>query len=108
MVIFYNMLDISALNAFIISMSLNNENHAGKRGNRLRRSLLIRLAMELAGLQDEDTIQIQASLSQSTRKRKRCSMCLAKADRKTKTLCETYSNHVCSDHSVITCRKFYA
>ena len=56
MVIFYNMLDISALNAFIMWMSLNKENHAGKRGNRLRRSLLICLAKKLAGLQDQDTI----------------------------------------------------
>ena len=35
MVIFYNMLDISSINAFIIWMYLNKENHAGKRGNRL-------------------------------------------------------------------------
>ena len=50
MIIFYNMLDISALNAFIVWMSLNKEDHAGKRGNRLRRSLLISLAKKLAGL----------------------------------------------------------
>ena len=106
MVIFYNMLDISALNAYIIWMSLNKENHAGKRGNRLRRSLLISLAKELPGLQDEDTIQKQAFSSENTRKRKRCSMCPAKADCKTKTLCKTWSNYVCSDHSVI-CRKCY-
>ena len=41
MVIFYNMLDISALNAFIVWMSLNKENYTAKRGHRLRRSLLI-------------------------------------------------------------------
>ena len=85
MVIIYNMLDISALKAFIIWMSLNKENHAGKRGNRLKRSLLISLAKELAGLQDEDTIQIQAFSYENTRKRKRCSMLPAKADRKAKT-----------------------
>ena len=83
MVIIYNMLDISALKAFIIWMSLNKENHAGKRGNRLKRSLLISLAKELAGLQDEDTIQIQAFSYENTRKR--CSMLPAKADRKAKT-----------------------
>ena len=71
MVVFYNMLDISSLNAFIIWMSLNKENHAGKRGNRLKRSLLISLVKELTGLQDEDTIQIQASSSENTRKQKR-------------------------------------
>ena len=32
MVIFYNMLDISALNAFIAWMSLNKENYTAKRG----------------------------------------------------------------------------
>ena len=53
-VIFYNMLDISALKAFIVWMSLNKENHAGKRGNRLRGSLLISLAKKRDGLQDED------------------------------------------------------
>ena len=47
MVIFYNMLDISALNTFIVWMSLNKENYTAKRGNRLRRSLLISLAKEL-------------------------------------------------------------
>ena len=41
MVIFYNTLDISALNAFIVWMSLNKENYTAKLSNRLRRSLLI-------------------------------------------------------------------
>ena len=50
MIIFYNMLNMSALSAFIIWMSLSKENHAGKRGNRLRRSLPISLAKEFAGL----------------------------------------------------------
>ena len=86
MVIFYNMLDISALNAFIVWMSLNKENYTAKRGNRLRRSLLISLAKELAGLQKENAIQIPASSPANTRKRKRWSMCPPKADRKTKTL----------------------
>ena len=57
MVIFYNMLDISALKAFIVWMSLNKENHAGKRGNRLRRSLLIILAKKRDGLQNEGTFK---------------------------------------------------
>ena len=76
MVIFCHMLDISPLNAFITLISLKKENHAGKRGNRLRRSLLISLAKGLAELQDKDTIQIQASSSENTSRRKRCSMCL--------------------------------
>ena len=89
MVIFYNTLDISALNAFIVWMSLNKENYTAKLGNRLRRSLLISFAKELAALQDEDTIQVPASSPANTRKRKRCTMCPPKVDRKTKTLCET-------------------
>ena len=108
MAIFCNMLDISALNAFVIWMSLKKENHAGKRGNRFKRSLLISLAKKLAGLQDEDTIQIQVSSSENARKRKRCSMCPAKADRKIKTLCKICCNHVCNDDSVVICRKCYA
>ena len=105
MVIFYNMLDISALNAFIVWMSLNKENYTVKRGNRLRRSLLISLAKEMAGLQD--AIQIPASSPANTRKRKRCSMCSPKADRETKTLCETCNSYICSDHSVVIFRKCY-
>ena len=105
MVIFYNMLDISALNAFIVWMSLNKENYTAKRGNRLRRSLLISLAKELAGLQDENSIQIPASSPANTRKRKRCSMCPPKADCKTKTLCETCNSYICNDHSFVICRK---
>ena len=83
-VIVYNMLDISALNAFIIWMSLNKENYTAKRGNRLWLSLLISLAKELAGLQNEDAIQIPASSSANTIKQKRCPMCPPKADHKTK------------------------
>ena len=104
---FYNMLDISALNAFIVWISLNKENYTAKRGNRLRRSLLISLAKKLAGLQDENAIQIPASSPANTRKRKRCSMCPPKAGRKTKTLCETCNSYICSDHSVVICRKCY-
>ena len=59
MLIFCNVLDISALNAFNLWMSLNKENHVGKRGNRLKWSLQISLAKELAVRQGEDTIQIQ-------------------------------------------------
>ena len=106
-VIFYNMLDISALNAFIAWMSLNKKNYTAKHGNRLRRSLLISLEKELAGLQDEDAIQIPASSPANTRKRKGCSMCPPKADRKTKTLYETCNSYICSDHSVAICRKCY-
>ena len=58
---FYNMLDINALNAFIVWMSLNKENNTAKRGNRLRRSLLISLAKKLGGLQGANAIQIPAS-----------------------------------------------
>ena len=107
MVIFYNMPDISALNAFIVWMSLNKENYTAKCGNRLRRSLLISLAKELAGLQDKNAIQIPASLPANTRKRKRCFMCPPKADRKTKILCETCNSYICNDHSVVICRKCY-
>ena len=88
-------------------MSLNKENYTAKRGNRLRRCLLISLAKELAGLQDEDEIQISASSPANTRKRKRCFMCPPKANRKTKTLCETCNSYICSDHSVVICRKCY-
>ena len=105
--ILYCMLDISALNAFIIWTSLNKKIHAEKRGNRLRQSLLITLAKELPGLQDEDTIQIQASSSENTRKRKRCSMYPAKAHCKTKNFCKTCSSNVCSDHSVVIRRKYH-
>ena len=104
---FYNKLDISALNAFIVWMSLNKENYTAKRGNRLGRSLLISLAKKLAELQDENAIQIPASSPANTRKRKRCSMCPPKADCKTKTLCETCNSYICSDHSVVICRKCY-
>ena len=107
MLIFYNVLDISALNAFIVWMSLNKENYTAKRGNRLRRSLLISLTKELAGLQDEDAIQIPASSPVNTRKQKRCCICPPKANRKTKTLYETCNSFICRNHSVVICRKCY-
>ena len=82
-VIFYNGYQRSK--RIFCCMSFNKKNYTAKRGNRLRRSLLISLAKELAGLQDKDAIQISASSPANTKKQKRCSMCPPKAQHKTKT-----------------------
>ena len=63
MVIFFNMLDVSALNAIIIWLKLQNSFQPKKM---VRRTLLIKLAKSLAGISSEKSLSTSETVSYST------------------------------------------
>lgn len=106
MVIFYNMIDVSALNAYIIWMSLK-PTHFSRKSNK-RRQFLIALGKELAGVQTERPVlepPTPAELEEPPRKKRRCFLCATKKDRKTKTVCKKCQKNVCGEHSQVLCYK---
>ena len=89
---FYNMLEISAINAYIVWKALNpnwNSNNSHK-----RRFYLLQLGKELAGVSEE---AIQKTVEQTTetaseppRKKARCTICPSAKDRKTNPVCSVF------------------
>jgi len=109
MAIFYNMVDISALNAIIVYVSLSQGNF-GSKGRPTRRSLLIQLGKELAGYEDQQPSSTVAGqiddnddVASGPRPKKRCYVCPSKKDRKTKTTCIQCHKNVCTEHSAVLC-----
>ena len=103
MVIFYNMVDVSALNAYIIWVSLNPTYFTR---SRKRRQFLIALGKELAGIQEDCLIlETDVDLQEPPKKKRRCFLCDTKKDRKTKTTCKKCNKNVCGEHSRVFCRK---
>lgn len=107
--VFYNMIDISVMNAFIVWLCLNRN---CEKKLRKRRNFIIELGKQLA-LYHENPEPSEASTSRETeptsreteppRKKSRCSMCTSKKDRKTRTTCNKCKKHVCGEHSVTLC-----
>ena len=111
MVIFYNMVDVSVLNATILYLSLN-QNSRPKRKN-VRRSIIIDLAMSLIKVSPESAsdqnvvqsvnLQKDKWLDSQPRGKKRCFLCTRGHDRKSRTLCCECYGHVCGQHQVTLC-----
>lgn len=107
MIVFFNMIDISALNAIIIWMKLEK---SPKKQKNIRRHLLIKLAKSLAKINTEESLPVSfPSSSQGSenfeRKRRRCCLCPSKRDRKSKVYCYNCEQNVCSEHSITLCQK---
>ena len=107
MVVFFNMIDISAMNAIIIWIKLQTSLQC-KKG--VRRALLITLAKSLAGVTANNNPPLQKPVSsnssvasENTNKRKRCYLCPSKKDRKSKIYCEDCQQSICGEHSVNIC-----
>ena len=118
--LFYNMVDVSALNAFIVWQELNGKN--SRVTVKQRRAFLLQLSSELAELVSEIHTGTSSANNpqQSSRKRHvppesgdasalppkkgRCWMCDRCKDRKTKTICSKCQKNVCGEHSNIVCR----
>ena len=103
MVIFYNMIDVSAMNGYIIWMTLNPTSFVKKASK--RRQFLITLGKELAGLQEENQAEITVvtDSEEPPRKKLQCYMCESKKDRKTKTVCKKCKRNICGEHSRVFC-----
>jgi len=104
-VVFYKMLDISAINAYVIWKALNpnwNSNNSHK-----SRLYLLQLGKELVGVSEEENqktvSQRREIASELRRKKERCSICPSAKDRKTKTACSKCSKNVCQEHSNVMC-----
>ena len=107
MVVFFNMIDISAMNAIIIWIKLQTSLQC-KKG--VRRALLITLAKSLAGVTANNNPPLQKPVSsnsslasENTNKRKRCYLCPSKKDRKSKIYCDDCQQSICGEHSVNIC-----
>ena len=110
--LFYNMLDLSAVNAYVVWQQLQSENSSCF-SKKKRRKFLIQLAKGLAGMLP--TYTIYAALPQNKKKRAeiedqqpkpkkaRCHLCDRSKDRKRKQTCIACKKYVCQEHSEIIC-----
>ena len=105
LVAFYNMLDISAINAYVIWKALN-PNWNSNKSHKIRLCLL-QLGKELAGVSEEAiqkrVEQTRETASEPPRKNVRCTICTSAKDRKTKTACSKCSKNVCQEQSNVMC-----
>lgn len=104
MAIFYNMVDISALNAYVIWCHINKE-WKMRKGYK-RRAFLMQLGKELVAtetlLEEPSTSQNKSKISQQL-KRGRCWKCPRNLDRKHSHKCSKCSRFLCGSHQIITC-----
>ncbi|KAK7140748.1 hypothetical protein R3I94_013126 [Phoxinus phoxinus] len=121
MVLFFNMLDVSALNSYVLWTDARPEWHSGKSFR--RRLFLEELGKALVGPLMEARQPLQplphtpvlnkgrrpleledeASTSHTEaapRKRMRCFLCPREKDRKTSLMCRTCTNPICRSHAV--------
>ncbi|KAM4584694.1 piggyBac transposable element-derived protein 4-like [Odontesthes bonariensis] len=132
LVIFFDMLDISANNAFVIWMALNPEWNRGKLqkrrlfledlGKALVRpqieerqhvprtpasaAILRRIQEENAGAlstQPTEPQSAEAEVVNTSNKKKRCEVCGPKMDRKTQYTCIKCKKYICNTHTVKLC-----
>jgi hypothetical protein len=101
MVIFYNMLDVSALNAFIIWMHLKPD-WESKTSHR-RRLFLLELGKSLVQANREKNGPIYRNPAENSRKRGRCVYCDRSKDLKHSTICALCEKFVCKAHAKIIC-----
>lgn len=107
MAVFSNMIDISALNAFIIYISLHPDDMGTKSGK--RRKFLIQLGLELVGVTEEEPAAVDLQSKPYTfgkaAVRKRCQLCPRKKNRASKVTCMKCGKHTCGEHSRVICQK---
>lgn len=104
LVVFYNMIDVSVLNCFIIWKSITNSTIN-------RRQFIINLGKELAKVNIDTSAPDQAAAVEDVVepdvKRRRCSMCPPSLDRKNKILCKKCHKNICNNHSFVICKNCY-
>jgi len=110
MVVFANMVDISALNTFIVYMFAHGR-ELGRTSGR-RRKVLIKLGKELAGLEIEKCEQNFDTTSSSSQplndvddgaivdamKKKCCYKCPKNIGRMSKIFCQKCNQNICKEH----------
>ncbi|XP_059394627.1 piggyBac transposable element-derived protein 4-like [Carassius carassius] len=122
MVIFFNMLDVSAYNAFVLWKEINNSWNEGKKYSRrlfleeLGKALVAPLMKRRENIPRTPSsknmvMEAQASSLQvkdsylapvTPGKRKRCQICDRKKDTKTSLTCSGCNKYICGSHAVMT------
>ena len=104
------MIDVSAVNAYIVWQQLHGENN--RNFSKKRRKFLIHLGKELAGMSSALLMQKRRAIQpQSNRKRTaatenqttmvkkvRCYLCERRKDRKCRQACSTCNNNIRQEH----------
>ena len=86
----------------------STKNYTAKCGYRLRRSLLISLAKELeCRTKMQFKYQLHHQQIQESESAAPCVLQKPIAKQKPFVNCETCNSYICSDHSVVICRKCY-
>uniref|UniRef100_UPI00358EDC05 piggyBac transposable element-derived protein 4-like n=1 Tax=Myxine glutinosa TaxID=7769 RepID=UPI00358EDC05 len=126
MVMWYNVMDVAHLNAYVLFTSQHPEFHPGanykrrlflkelvqemvtphmrsrlQENSKLQKTIVasIDICMEILGQQS----QIASRQEQGPQKRKRCCYCPSKIDRKISMTCKKCEKHVCKEHSCVVC-----
>ena len=113
--LFYSMIDVSAINAYVVWQRLHDENN--RIFSKKRRKFLNRLEKELAEMSSALSMQKRRAIHlQSNRKRTaatdnpaknakkaRCSLCERSKDRKCRQACSACNNNICQKHSQVIC-----
>ena len=115
--LFYNMIDVSAVNAYVIWQQTQN-NSTSTISMKKRRAFLIQLGKEVAGIvssvstptkrtsQPQSKNKGTAIDDQAPRAKKaRCYLCERSKDRKCKQTCISCGNNVCQLHSQVICKQ---
>uniref|UniRef100_A0A8C4PWH1 PiggyBac transposable element-derived protein domain-containing protein n=1 Tax=Eptatretus burgeri TaxID=7764 RepID=A0A8C4PWH1_EPTBU len=129
MVMWYNVLDVAALNAFVLYKSQRPE--FMQCVTYKRRSFLKELAQELVTPHMQSRLQANPRLpknivssmeifgvtqqqlqlacrhEQGPQKKRRCYCCPSNRDRKSSMLCKECEQHVCKEHSHVVCEKCF-
>ena len=115
--LFYNMIDVSAVNTFIVWLELNSENP--NINIKKRRNFLLQLGKEVAGVKTQPDPSLKVSISTASApkrknddnddtapklKRQRCSLCDRNKDRKSRFVCFVCEKYVCGEHSNFICQ----
>lgn len=114
-VLFYNMIDVSGVNAFVLWQQLQGET-TNVFSKKKRRNFLMQLGKELAGLSSSSsTATRHATLQPNKRKvtapedqarkakKTRCCLCERHKDRKCRQTCFACKRNVCQEHSQLVC-----
>ncbi|XP_039633663.1 piggyBac transposable element-derived protein 4-like [Perca fluviatilis] len=129
LVVFYNMLDVSAYNSFVLWSEINPAWNKGKNNRRRlfmeelgrqlvmphikrrkvnpRTSAAAKLVNEIQQFSSSSTSAAAApcppALPGPSTKRSRCKFCPRRTDVKTSKMCQKCNAHICKDHAITTC-----
>jgi hypothetical protein len=112
-VVFFDMLDISLFNAFVLHKAVNPDYHRGNSSSRrvflkhLGKALLqANITRRAVSRSVQPAALLATSLSPAS-KRGRCKICPREKDAKTANICATCHSFVCKEHLRVICDACY-